>query len=447
MVGIPYKEGDTIMLNNQYSITGLLNETDEYLLFEGNQISNNRKVMMIIFANEKFTSIEEVENAWNNEIQNLQEKTIGEELEIEIIESGIIDFKGENQYVIIIRGLTELNRSVKQAIVDIEKEEFPSTIPRMVMGEDIKSQPQPIMKKDEPTSKEVFEELELAEEDEDELKEMTEVEKKISVQPPLPPTTTTEAPTSKLKRKKESLMEKQLAASCLVQTDESEDKDYLKHISMNYFDRMNPQNYYPYVINISDIKQEKIITIQNPITGERQTQQRSQIATKLENPIVKIRPTIPGCNVVPNEIETDFDKVENEVTFYVTPVVKGKIIGQIQYINEGSIIHTTEFTAKVVDPRYARAVVYYGILTSFIPKIISLLGIDFGLNLTLNDLWSVAEGTFGNMSIASLIAIGGIIPVVVISILVRQKLRPKSCKIQYKISDFKFKNLKIQKTS
>ncbi|HUT82798.1 MAG TPA: hypothetical protein VMZ29_16500 [Candidatus Bathyarchaeia archaeon] len=438
MAEIPYKEGDNVILNNQYTITNLLTETDEYLLFEANQISNNKKVMMIIFANEKFTSIEEVENAWNNEIRNLQEKSENdEEALIEFIESGIIDFEGEEQYIIVFRELTELDHSVKRAMEDIEKEGFPSTIPRMEMGIDVRSQPMGLMKEDEPSAKEIFEELELAEEEEEE-----EIEKKISVEPLPPPFPAPQAPTSALKRKKGLSMEKQSIASHLVQPEESEEKDYLKHISMNYFDRMNPQNYYPFIINISDVKQEKIVTIQNPITGERQTQQRSQLSTKLENPLVKIRPTIPGCNVVPNEIETDFDKEEDEVTFYVTPVVKGKIVGQIQFINEGNIIHTTEFTAKVVDPKYARAVAYYGILTSFVPKIISLLGIDFGLNSTLNDLWSVAEGTFGNMSIASIIAIGGIIPVVVISIIVRQKLRPKSCRIHYKISDFKFKNLK-----
>ncbi|NHJ86337.1 MAG: hypothetical protein FK734_12810 [Asgard group archaeon] len=447
MVGIPYKEGDIVILENQYSITGLLNETDEYLLFEANQISNNKKVMLIIFTNEKFTNVEEVEKAWENKIQNLQDKFESGDALVEFIESGIIDFEGEKQYIIAFYELTELDRSVKQSMRDIEKEHFASTIPRMEMGEDVKSPPRAIMKEDEPSVIEVFDEFELAEEEEDEEEDILENEKKISVQPLPPAPAAPKAPTSDLKRKREMSMEKQPVTSQLMQTEESDEKDYLKHISMNYFDRMNPQNYYPYIINISDIKQEKIITIQNPITGERQTQQRSQLSTKLDNPIVKIRPTIPGCNVVPNEIETDFDKVEDEVTFYVTPVVKGKIVGQIQFINEGNIIHTTEFTAKVVDPRYARAVAYYGILTSFIPKIISLLGIDFGLNLTLNDIWSVSVDYFGNMSIASLIAIGGIIPVVVISILVRQKLKPKSCKIHYKISDFKFKNLKRQKTS
>jgi len=99
-----------------------------------------------------------------------------------------------------------------------------------------------------------------------------------------------------------------------------------------------------------------------------------------------------------------------------------------------------------VDPRFARVIAFYGILTSFIPKIITLLGVDLWLGTTLNELWGVAENTVGNMSIASLIAIGGILPVLAISIMVSQRLKPKSSKIQYKLNDFRLKGLKLKKT-
>ncbi|MFW9923242.1 MAG: hypothetical protein ACFFDW_08160, partial [Candidatus Thorarchaeota archaeon] len=181
-------------------------------------------------------------------------------------------------------------------------------------------------------------------------------------------------------------------------------------------------------------------------TGERKVQQQSTMEALLKNPIVKIKPTIPGCNVVPNEIETDFSEEKDTVTFYVTPGVKGKILGHIKFINEGILIHSTEFEAKVVDPNFARVVAFYGILASFLPKIISFLGVNLGLNLTLNDLWSVAEGTFGGISIASLVAIAGIIPVIIISVIVRQKLKPSSCKVLFKIADIRLKQLKPKKT-
>lgn len=231
-----------------------------------------------------------------------------------------------------------------------------------------------------------------------------------------------------------------------MELEEDYESEYLKQISMEYFDRMNPQNYYPMTISISDIIEAKKTAVVNPITGERKVQKQTEIQATLKNPIVTIRPTIPGCSVVPSVIDTDFSFTKDTVTFYITPGVKGEILGNIEFLNEGKVIYSYDFEAKVVDPRYARVVAFYGILASFLPKIITLLGVDLWLGTTLNDLWGVAENTVGNMSIASLIAIGGIIPVLLLSFGVSQRLKPKSSKIQYKLSDFRLKDLKFKKT-
>ena len=161
----------------------------------------------------------------------------------------------------------------------------------------------------------------------------------------------------------------------------------------------------------------------------------------LINPNVTIKPTIPGCNVVPNELKTNFDEAEDTITFYITPEVKGDIQGKIEFLNEGDIIHTEDFKGKVVDPRFARVIAIYGIVGSFVPKILSVLGFNLGLNYTLYQLWAISTDTFGGLSIASLIGLAGILPVVAISLLVRQKLQPKSNKTQFKLKDFRFKKV------
>ncbi|MHA1558102.1 MAG: hypothetical protein ACTSPM_14380, partial [Candidatus Heimdallarchaeota archaeon] len=226
-----------------------------------------------------------------------------------------------------------------------------------------------------------------------------------------------------------------------------DEQDYLKHISMEYFDRMNPQNYYPLTLDIADLLQDEKAPIINPITGERKIQTQSQLDAKLKNPIVKVRPILPGCNVVPREIETDFNKASDKVTFYVTPFVKGEIIGQISFISEGKVFHTTKFDAKVVDPNYARVVAFLGILASFVPKILSLLGMDLGLDTTLDMLAASSIAVIGGMNIASIIAIGGIIPVIIASVLIRKRLKPKSTRVQYRLADFRLKGLKLLTTS
>jgi len=135
------------------------------------------------------------------------------------------------------------------------------------------------------------------------------------------------------------------------------------------------------------------------------------------------------------------------VTFYVTPFVKGEIIGQISFISEGKVFHTTKFDAKVVDPNYARVVAFLGILASFVPKILILLGMDLGLDKTVDILTASSIAVIGGMNIASIIAIGGIIPVIIASVLIRKRLKPKSTRVQYRLADFRLKGLKLPTTS
>ncbi len=464
----PYNDGDLVILSHKYEILSCHSQTETYWIFDAVNSETKQKVVIKVFINEGFTSIEETRTAWISEIEKLQTQAEYQGLPIQYIESEEKSGIGLLQFIIVFSYIKE---------ADDQKAS------EMVMAIDEGPKEMEIEGKDEEVTLKETDDFVEAEKIKAELAEEPAVEVlEIDSAPPAP---TIAPPTSgpkvgrreRLSKRKapmktavveefaeeqeealeeiEKPTEESISSSQAIEIaddsmeleDEDYESEYLKQISMEYFDRMNPQNYYPMTISISDIIAAKKAAVVNPITGERKIQKQAEIEATLKDPIVTIRPTIPGCSVVPSVIDTDFSYTKDEVTFYITPGVKGEILGKIEFLNEGKAIYSYDFEAKVVDPRYARVVAFYGILISFLPKIITLLGVDLWLGTTLNELWGVAENTVGNMSIASLIAIGGIIPVLAISMLVGQRLKPKSSRIQYKLSDFRLKDLKLKKTT
>ncbi|MCK5047250.1 MAG: hypothetical protein KAS22_11765, partial [Candidatus Heimdallarchaeota archaeon] len=441
-------------------------QTETYWIFDAVNSETKQKVVIKVFINEGFTSIEETRTAWISEIEKLQTQAEYQGLPIQYIESEEKSGLGFVQFIIVFS-------YIKEEEADEVAEEAPEITTESVEGP---GAPVTGIRADGIIAKDadVFAESEkiesvLEEEPAPKEKEIESAPPKPTIAPPAaaPRLGRRERVSKKKAALKTSIVEEfleeaveeadeepeygkqaiEIADDSMELEDEDYESEYLKQISMEYFDRMNPQNYYPMTISISDIIAAKKAAVVNPITGERKIQKQAEIEATLKDPIVTIRPTIPGCSVVPSIIDTDFSYTKDEVTFYITPGVKGEILGKIEFLNEGKAIYSYDFEAKVVDPRYARVVAFYGILISFLPKIITLLGVDLWLGTTLNELWGVAENTVGNMSIASLIAIGGIIPVLAISMLVGQRLKPKSSRIQYKLSDFRLKDLKLKKTS
>ena len=452
MVQCPFKKGDSITLKHQYLIVDFLEETQKYWLLEAVQIPNQQNVLIKIYINEKFPSINEAEAAWNNEIFILKSKIDDQNLPIEYIESGTLTFAADKLFVIVLNYIEGSKAKIEQQKEESTDDEMESELEESRMEEIHVPEIITEKKREEIVHEAPPSALSEIDKSYKKMEELPPTPKKPSIASgaaPTPPITDDKPskPSAKpsRKRSKSSIRDQEQKEAPIEFSgiELVEEKDYLKHISMEYFDRMNPQNYYPLTLNISDIKQDEIAPEVNIITGERKVQDQSQLDAKLKNPIVKIRPTLPGCSVVPREIETDFSNETDEVTFYVTPGVKGEIIGHIKFINEGKIFHTTDFKAKVVDPNYARIVAFYGILASFVPKILSMLGMDIGLSATISSLSSQAIAVVGDMNIASLIAIGGVLPVIVASLLVRQRLKPKSKRIQYRIADFRLKNLKL----
>ncbi len=513
MVESPYNKGDTVSLNQEYEILKLISETEKYWLYEAIQSDVLKKVKLIVYNEENFTSSIEVEMEWKSDAEIIQKQSEFLEEKVDFVESGVKMDGGKLQYVIVFSSvevdaeekpttaptpaITETPEEIKVerestgrpqktflAVIDDLDEAAPD---KQVPEKEITVEDALAESKDEgieeesAKEEEIFDEIkEMLDEDEEsvEVEEIKDVpahpnEKATASSSPLPV-----APSSpksgKMKRKaiddnsdkKESLpekMEEQPITSTIapvkdekldelkeeperIVVDVDEEKDYIKFIAMDYFDRMNPNNYYPLKIKISDVKKAASAKMVNPITGERKVTERDELETTLSDPIVIVRPSVLGCSVMPGQIETNFDDEEDELTFYVTPGVKGKVIGSIDFINEDEIIHSTKFESKVVDPNYARVVAFYGILASFAPKILGLLGLNLGLEQTFDTLWGVSSGVFGSMTLAGLIALAGIVPVIILSLVVRWKLKPSEGKLKFNLTNFRLKDLKVKKT-
>jgi hypothetical protein len=421
-----------------------------------------KKLFIIVFIYEESESIvrkseKERDFAIREKDSELKESVVLHTREEEEIKAKD-EFSKEPQWEMITKWGPLKEKSIDKSAIEIEKEKAEREI-----GD-------ARIRKEKEVERVSTRTLEEAVDDEDEekmkrelLRETTEEETEVAAEtaPPPKPSVpggampTTALPSEDKKRKKkqsDSVMSQPIMAETekkmiysettrMVEmegsVEEAEEKEYLKNVAMEYYDRMNPQKYYPLKLLISDIKSKAKVMVVNPLTGERRVQKRTELDVVLTNPVIVVRPTIPGCNVVPPEIETDFSEKEDELIFYITPLVKGAINGHIKFINEGKVIHRTRIEAKVLDPNYARAVAIYGLLASFLPKIITMLGINLGLSTSLNELWNVAEGTIGNMNIASMIGIIGIIPVVIITIVVRQKLKPTTNQKKYRVLRFR----------
>ncbi|NHJ39175.1 MAG: hypothetical protein FK731_04020 [Asgard group archaeon] len=457
MVDCPYNQDDIIDLKQQYKISNLLSETQTYWVFEAFQITSQKEVMIKIYINERFSSIEDVEDTWKKEINDLQTEAEYQGVPIEFIESDIKYESGEKRFFIVFSQIIDLKTPESKVYDVLEKIAEPSYPTPSRMDIEIIKELQEIERPSapqKPTTRTIEELPKVVDDEASEMELAEDVEEGISSEDLIDsnkiselagPISTGKPPASlppASKRKKESFVipeelakEKEMAFVA-----EEEEKHYLKHITMDYFDRMNPQNYYPMKIRISDILEDITAPVINPLTGERKVQKQTKMDVALYNPIVTIKPIIPGCSVVPSEINTDFNLEIDEVTFFITPGVKGEILGHIKFINEGNVVHIYDFEAKVVDPNIARLVTAYGILASFIPKILTLIGVDFGLD----EIWSIGSTNI-TLTLTGLIAIAGILPAIIIGVSVRQRLKPKSCKAHFKLKDFRLIDIKTSK--
>lgn len=210
-----------------------------------------------------------------------------------------------------------------------------------------------------------------------------------------------------------------------------------KNVAAEYFDVMNPDNYYPLVIEISDRDIEKIRTQENILTGERKVQKQDEFQFDVEDPVIIVRPVFPGCTVAPLELPTNLDDPSDKLTFFVTPLVHGEIHGQVDFCSGGVVIQRMALPAKVKDPRHARVVALYGIIASLVPRIGDFLGVDLGSSIQASDVLPFLGAILANLSLANFIAIAGMIVAGIIGVIYYVRQKPEQSSIQYRLTDFR----------
>nr|MDO8109632.1 hypothetical protein [Candidatus Sigynarchaeota archaeon] len=210
-------------------------------------------------------------------------------------------------------------------------------------------------------------------------------------------------------------------------------QQYDKNISVEYFDVMNPENYYPLIVDIADIEQVTKKVEENIITGERKVQKKEKAT--FETDIITVRPIFPGCSVTPVEMDADLKKAKDVLTFYVTPLVKGEVKGHIQFLAGGKVAHKTDTPAQVKDPRFGKVITLYGVIASMIPKASSLFSIDLGMMLAPL-LGLPATENMGNI-LTSVIAGAGTGIAFLIGLIYAATHKPRSTQTKLHMSDFR----------
>ena len=206
---------------------------------------------------------------------------------------------------------------------------------------------------------------------------------------------------------------------------------YDKNISVDYFDVMNPENYYPIVVDIADIEQVWKPVEENIITGERKVRVKEKFVFQTDT--VTVQPVFPGCTVAPAELDADLTKPKELLTFYVTPLVRGAIKGELHFLAKGKLVHVTEMPAEVKDPRLARYIFLYGLLASMIPKISELLNIN--LETMLNSL--IGTSLILGMNLSTFVAVAGTGVAIIIGLIYFVTHKPKNAKMQLHLTDFR----------
>lgn len=193
---------------------------------------------------------------------------------------------------------------------------------------------------------------------------------------------------------------------------------FVKAVQIDYFEIMTPNKTYPFKIVVSDeikteeLKKALLESVEKYLQSEKEAGMFEELKIILESSIVNLKLIMPGCIVAPSEVLIDFTDDVNNVTFYVTPLSRGKMEGYIEFLSGDY-----SFSKILLNPniRPTRSITVYGSLISVIPLVFSLLGLDILSSFKL----------VGNFDITHLIAILGIIISMIIGSVLLIRSDPK----------------------
>lgn len=212
------------------------------------------------------------------------------------------------------------------------------------------------------------------------------VEKKSAPQAePMPEPTPAPAPTKQKERsarsraidktaKEEAPREEEPIADSLIargMEKEAEESISLKNAHVSWFERMLQQRTYPLIVTISSEEMKVKKSITSPISGEKVSEKSEQLVVSTLDPFITVRPDFPGCLVVPAQQKVRADSNKSELTFHVTPLTLGHVLGQVNFIQNDRSIHKMTLDSKVITHRISRWSAALGTLAGTIPAIVA----------------------------------------------------------------------------
>ncbi len=157
-----------------------------------------------------------------------------------------------------------------------------------------------------------------------------------------------------------------------------------RNVLIDYFSQMNTYRVYPLTITISEAELERRKYREDILTGEKREQVEKEISVREQLPLT-VGVYFPGCLVTPTEQRIELLGKTQQLTFFVTPIAKGKMKGSVVFYQEGKKISEFTLDFKIFDQRLAKAIALTAMAVSAVPSsLYYLFGIDINQQITTN---------------------------------------------------------------
>jgi len=120
-------------------------------------------------------------------------------------------------------------------------------------------------------------------------------------------------------------------------------ESFERSATVRYFEKMYPHHNYPLMVILSQRKIQEIL-----IKRVAQVSSQQRLSIKQDNPILHIRPIVPGCLIHPSEQSLDVTPKLAQARFWITPLILGKIEeASVEISYEGRVIDRISIPIRV----------------------------------------------------------------------------------------------------
>ena len=120
--------------------------------------------------------------------------------------------------------------------------------------------------------------------------------------------------------------------------------------TVRYFKRMNPLRSFPLRVRFSLSRHQ-----QWEQSGVAQVSGKEAVAVRADNPVIDVRPHLPGCQVMPEQTTVDLRHEQIDTTFWITPLIATRVPdAHVELRYEGNVIQRIDTPCVVSTQFFAR---------------------------------------------------------------------------------------------